>query len=729
MIHQKHNGYGDHNLLIKDIDQLEQTVSTNVVLGVDYLLPILTKFGKIFGNGILISEREQGDNERTVVPSLCITFYKNFPAKPINNTKNFEYELKELGVNCFNSQTIRSVDNICNIVKDKKIYIKRFQNDYTVIILQNDINDEDQIIRRVSKLNYLVRQKSLNYMNDSVEIAAKHVAKFSKSISPSPDIAISNILEILKTMCDCNVAYYEKYHSRDKKKATLVEAWKEKTNFKFRKDESTILISKLQEHISDLKQHKKPIIGLTDEFTYLFFPFISDNQQISFRYIICVISVKPIAAYILTNLRELVKYYFDIYLEKEKIDILDKIQKNSSDNDYESDTKEIGTVISLPLQMVKKLNIELERLLLVSNAFSATIRLYHPSKKSLKRVANASLRYVARKISETESSEIKITEENSANVFTYLNKNKGQHYYLPDLDNVRRVRRKRKNNSTYADHRENALSELCLPIYFFDVCVGVTNFESDQINGLKKDIRYIKSFVLAVEKLVERHYFDNDKEWLTQRSQIYQNLHELQNIICDKRIPEEIRERLGWYVWSLPIDSGDHGVKLEVLIAYLNNYISSYEDDMSVTPWPSIRHDMLNNFKEGCKIWLLTPELIVNTQVIDMIKIIYKNLLDNYRKHSNKERDGLWVYQVKKTNNLIFRMRNSNLFDEDILNDVFVRPIKCYVGEKTETHYGLFIVGMLARYLGGIAYAYNIHEEYKSEILVQIPIIKLNFLS
>ncbi len=216
----------------------------------------------------------------------------------------------------------------------------------------------------------------------------------------------------------------------------------------------------------------------------------------------------------------------------------------------------------------------------------------------------------------------------------------------------------------------------------------------------------------------------NDKQWLARRSRIYQNLHEIKNLINSNYFPQEFTEEIDKYIEvNEMVDRSIEPVKLLTLKKYLEEYIVDYENEITRTvPIKAIRDEMKSEFSFGCKIRIIDTEKQIQCYKMNLIKIMYKNLLDNYRKWGDIERDSVLIHQRKNSNQLEFIVKSSTLFDEKNIKKLLVEPYTTTTNRKNKAHYGMFIIGMIARHLGGYAYVTNNKKNSVSQLIIQIPI-------
>ena len=115
------------------------------------------------------------------------------------------------------------------------------------------------------------------------------------------------------------------------------------------------------------------------------------------------------------------------------------------------------------------------------------------------------------------------------------------------------------------------------------------------------------------------------------------------------------------------------------------------------------------------------PGIVIEKYKMNLLAIMYQNLLDNYRKWGDIERDSVLVHRKKNTNVLDFVVNSSNRFDENQMKKLLIEPYMTTTNQEDKAHYGMFIIGMIARHLGGYAYVLNKKDRSNSRLIIKIP--------
>ena len=497
-------------------------------------------------------------------------------------------------------------------------------------------------------------------------------------------------------------------------------------------------------------ENRMPISFKEDDTYFLLVPVAKNHEKEYFRYAILIANDKPIEQFLLKNLDEVVSYYFSSYIEEQKRTLLADMQMEFFKN---------ISVFGDSKQKLKELaEREFEKIVQITNAYSATIRLYNPAKGSLQLFVD--------KFNENENA--KRTKDLKEIFFTDYqdgpHQGKSIHWrmfltqerYIDDypvavyegrLLNYYKPKKTKhsfkKNKSLPA--REQTASEFCVPLYFKQIKIGTINFESPIVNGFdsecilnvdgkpeivlvkkgkdkKQKIIYEKcvkirndSFLYAVKIILETYYIllfeNNDSHFTSRLIERESNFHDLNNLVDSNNDLNLHRERI---------------TKLLGNIRSVNeNSIYTFGDVLSIrTKKIANRKSNLGDYANRV-IPELESSLPVNKSFLEnaenikisgdtyyALEIIYSNLLANFFKYGNIDRgDRLGLYYDEHSNCLFFKQKMSRPFPILNGNDrYFETLIRRKTREGESIHSGLFIVGVLTRQLGGYIY-HDVDEE------------------
>jgi len=281
---------------------------------------------------------------------------------------------------------------------------------------------------------------------------------------------------------------------------------------------------------------------------------------------------------------------------------------------------------------------------------------------------------------------------------------------------------KAKGGGFYKKCHDTTQTQLCFTVFFKRAAIGVLNFESTIRKGIgENDTTYLMKIRSALENYIQLIYESTDKYWLTRQNQIYQNLHELQNLIGGINFPDDYRNIIKDYIDQKNIRESNQMVPLSRLIGFRENYLEAYRNDLVATNTnPSYINEIIEEYSKACTISISDESISMEAYKVDMIEVIYKNMLDNFKNYSLSNRGRFNVYLRKSKDILGFHSRSSEPFPDCVHNKLLQTPI--WQEHRGRYSYGMFIVGMLARQLNGFAYAENLEDSNRGALRVEIPI-------
>lgn len=694
-------------------NEIEKLFFHNHILCIEQVFPLLTMKDTHGLNIILISEKKGITTAGPeILPSMSV--YKNKQENPdvaSSYSDIWEYLKKFDGENHRDIEKTRLLEDIINYAS-KCGFSKFLFKEYKITILipkkEYQISSiKENCLNNLAKTLFLIRQKSLNLLNDSNQLADEDRKSLTLMFEEEEKPVIDIVNEFITDRYDIN-AYPMHYSSRTK-------GWECSRS-------CPIKLQKLvKNNIKKVEDKAMPIAGVDDKEYFVIFPFISMLKMRDLNDLIVIISNDPIPAYIVTNLRYIVNYYFAIYLEEKKSDLLEELQIKSlrlhRDIEYEINN---GKPLNINKKLTEYIQPAFSTILETTNVFSSTYRSYDPVTKALVKIAESSSPRV-------ESNE-RLTDDiipidcsyKSQVAYTFIKSTPADEgKYRPNINSS-------VENLPYREHRKNSNSELSFCVFFKSVPIGVLNFESPIVKGLSDDRRFLKKIRTSLESYVTILYESNDKNWLARRSRVYQNLHEIKNIIGSKSFPTTYASEIDKYIeLNETVDRSIDMVNIIELSNFRDQYLDSYFEELKQTvPMKSIRNEMFKEFSKGCNVGLVNTNLSIESYKMNLLKILYKNLLDNYKKWSKRESDSVNLNSIHKKNSIEFYVKSSRLYDTSILGKLLSEPFTTLDGSVPKSHYGMFIIGMISRHLGGYAYAVNNQNLDGSSINIIIPINK-----
>jgi hypothetical protein len=463
---------------------------------------------------------------------------------------------------------------------------------------------------------------------------------------------------------------------------------------------------------------------------YLIIPVAKSMGHEQFRYTLVLAGAYPFKTYILDNINSILAEYYSSYLETQKSELLLKLQKRLFERniDFNGDVKE----------NLRKLTEEtFKKVVEITNAYSATFRLYDPDKKTLNKVVNEGNKE-AEAEPDKEHKDISIIEYRlkSLNCRAFcLNEGEDCALYVPNTKKPRKSSKKGKKKNREDNEEEFAtipsrpqtLSELCVPFYYQGVVIGVMNFESPilrafdneceytsegsvKFNSAANKDEYVKlregSFIYMVKSSLQHFYCllseRNDIGHLSRLIETETSLHDLKNLVNTDADLNQFRKPIKQLLESattLPIQDSKTSPVRDLLIVTRKNCIDAYYELVGDYA-PILKESFLQ--KEHLQEYLPitfkgknSQSMRVNSRIANSIKDIYKNLLRNYFNHGDIENDKLSVKYTEENGLLIIAQK----FDPPLEpgTDWFLSP---HIHKKGVSS-GLFIIGTHVRQLGG----------------------------
>jgi hypothetical protein len=468
---------------------------------------------------------------------------------------------------------------------------------------------------------------------------------------------------------------------------------------------------------------RMPITFKDDDCYHLLVPVAKSYEKIYFRYIFLITHKKPIDEFVLTNLNSLISDYFNRFIESEKFALLSNLQSIalnvslSEQNSKLNDTKK---------QLEDKDNDSLECLRIlttyafkevvnISNAYSATMRLYDPSKGALILFVDCFNTEESDGEPGTDLlfSDFKSGENGKSincQVFTKTEMS-GKAIYATNQRVKQAIKR-----------RPQTVAELCMPLYYKLVKIGTVNFESPIKNGFDSECHLPiaedhtvnirdDSFLYSVKIMLENYYAllreRNDTKYLSRFLNRESNFHDLKNIIGSKGDLNNQRTEILRLLGNIRTlnEINQNSVSSLACIKKLKDQIieerKKNAGDFAEDIYKQKELRIILN-----KPLMDNPEKYqITSRTEGIIKDIYKNLLVNFLNYSSaSDGDTLLALYDEKTGFLRFNQISKKPMPklDNNLMQYFETPISMKTSEyEAKTKSGLFIVGALVRQLGG----------------------------
>ena len=638
-------------------------------------------------------------------------------------------------------------------------WYRKFNKECSIIIIakiNKGINEFNKRIPKIFRLHEDYDLNSLNTKNMSMKKNNAIVEEFKKlklAFDPSLETTLLNIIKFI----------FDKYSVKNK--ISLISlfkltandgrklAWEKDMLYKkedLKLDENQFemyIIYKITSYYfgssgdsiekvnyAYLKELTLPL-GFSDQnLYYLVIPITKNKGNVQFRYAMVLMENQPFETYILDNINGLLSEYYSCYLEEQKSKLLFELQRALFDRNIYSNE-------NAKKRLIKKTEESFHVIVQITNAYSATFRLFNPVTRNLEKIVNVANKEGKAYQKEDEHKYINVDKNkyNSLNCRTFwLQEGEKCALYISNITRPKKRKDNEKNFSTLHS-RVQTLSELCVPFYYQGVIIGVMNFESpifyafddecEQIehqggvqyyNAENKD-EYIKlhksSFIYTIKSTLQHFYClteeRNDIKFLSRLIEMENSLHELKNQLGAKSInlntSKELLKKLLQSGTTLsvfddkmiPIKEKLLGIQLDLINKY-NELLGDFS--------PFLKDDFVNTKRLRTYLPItFENNKSVYPQTANSIEVIYKYLLKNYLIHGDVNNDILSIKYIKSKKLLIIsQVFNIPLERKD---EMFLSP---YMNRGRKSS-GLFIVGTHVRQLGGYIFTnFNEHNKLKN---------------
>lgn len=357
----------------------------------------------------------------------------------------------------------------------------------------------------------------------------------------------------------------------------------------------------------------------------------------------------------------------------------------------------------------------LNRIISTTNAFSATLRVFDPSTKSLRKVSEATDDIGKRDVKNTlhEEDSLSVSSWHTrVNAFTFRTGGVAFNFvYLPNLytDNDGDDSKKRKKNSIPKAYRKAGLqdwlqmrkkskAELCIPVLCGSVPFGVINIESQIPHAFDDDIDYLCAIASSVGGYYTNALIKNDREWLRQRMVEFDGRHELRQYCDLNLLPKETISILNDTIFKYSVDGNSKIECGDIEFLYIINKHSEWIDSVYAVHTEERRATIKNILRSH-----IAANTIASIDTGDVILSIIKNFTHNVVRKGDIERDTAIIYYTEgadedKAGIFCIRLIANKWFDRAAFEAATISPLR---DRKDRLHYGLFLIGVLTRMHGG----------------------------
>jgi hypothetical protein len=236
------------------------------------------------------------------------------------------------------------------------------------------------------------------------------------------------------------------------------------------------------------------------------------------------------------------------------------------------------------------------------------------------------------------------------------------------------------------------LSEMCVPLKILDIPYGVINLESSLADAFVYNKEQLLQIARNITFFWDEILRSNDLVWLVSNLRFQENRHRIQRLsgdIADSRIRDNLRAILElprFPLSDLPQGQDGDGATIHSLV---DSVLRKEAGDQRVM------YEMLRD-----RVRLLESDnLKIGPAVAEGLSYILLELLRNNAKNNASEtiKVAAKAFSRGSRNVVILRTRLKYLGPQSEINCAFISPIERPDGY----HFGIFLVGVLVRNLGG----------------------------
>jgi len=278
--------------------------------------------------------------------------------------------------------------------------------------------------------------------------------------------------------------------------------------------------------------------------------------------------------------------------------------------------------------------------------------------------------------------------------FAVLNAHLWRSVYVPNLNDTPEAYRKLELGTIFS--KRNSGSEVSIPIRLGHFTFGVINFEARYRNAFDSDLRFLEAVADAIGNLITCHYQSSDAMWLLDNVTAEQALHELKNDIELTNGNDDLLRHAKEQMILIMRKSAPSNAR-KSLVKTLQEVRDFLDSIMHVT---AEKIQSKRYFD-----WYLNDDMTISGRLADGIKVILKNLVQNWREHarSSAATDDRLIVRVTPSDDpkiplrLTIEVSFHALYSEAVLDSAFIAPIQT----SGRTSHGLYIVGVVTRALRG----------------------------
>jgi len=464
----------------------------------------------------------------------------------------------------------------------------------------------------------------------------------------------------------------------------------------------------------------KPISGCWQDVDFSTFfiliPVIRKTEALTrIRNVLLVYSNYPIPLQSIDCMIDCVDLFVSYTMTERKLNEIITIQQEVLNIPQFLNTKKIDSYSDFEDTLRAFLHSRLLKLMSTTHAYSAVVRLYDPHKKQLYIFVEEGGKYTTR-VKQIESISLKGYSK-SVNAFTFLDGGRNHKYVYIRNVNATIPNEYRKNGLDSAiKSRKDLVSEICFSLLAGNVPFGVLNIESQVKGAFDDDIQYLIGIKKAIEAFYSNLLHTNDLQWIRSQINRHENIHEIKNDIKMKLFDDKTSKRLTQLLLLNFHEQSAVNSKNEPIKERMDSWIDQMYSPLIETQREKIHAILEYNLESNVELPLDLAENAI---------IILKNLVQNIVYYGDILHDKIIIstrpfYKIGDWNTIRIYMRTYGIIDYDVIDKIGIVPIRTH--QTGMPHYGMFLIGMMTRILGGAMHVSRKSTSDYYVIEIKIPI-------
>ncbi len=572
----------------------------------------------------------------------------------------------------------------------------------------------------IAEICEIVRDSSLHLRNIEYDLFQKRLTEFEKILNQSKFFSIINLCEFIqkKEHVFCYPAYVTK-------ELTLKASANKRAEYVIDKlfdYESPDYKNKFKPLVHESIKTGKPIMDELDSIRFIIIPLIRKKEHsLRITHILIIHSLSDINHKTLSNIEELIENYLEYRFSKLQISTIFDMQTDLlkiSNHQTEIKLNGKSDLLEIYKNYIKKY---FHNILFSTYSDSITIRFYNHISKTLDVLHRSHSEFGSYRDGDPESYPIKITDyHSSTNAFAFSKCNKDITFiYIGNFSSKIPSEFKKLGFSKVSSKRQLTASSITFPIFLGKCPIGTINIESQLVHAFDEHLTFLKSAISMIESYFNQLLLVNDNSWIKNRVFTYDGVHELRQYCDAKKFDTKTCSVLQKYLFS-NIEKQEFG---EISIDKIEQEIRD-EIDESNKAMDKTSKDLQNLIHFNINV-----KGILDGQTVNLMKLIVRNLLNNISRYGDPRKDKITIIIRKPKHEITcseirIYARTCGFINNEIIDKFGIIPVQKEEKQVDNLRYGMFIVGMLCRTLGGTLDIGSSKKRNLTFIEIRLPVNK-----